>query len=525
MPKAHLASILLALCLPLPVWADEAEDFAERLSQAVTAHTLAHAYLDACDAAYPESRSVRRDVMAGWSHRSGLADYERLLSGAGDAFPDLTAGVEAYRAQTREAVSEAIAADAAPCQDFAATLAEERFDIATAMRRLVRDADDFGIALPAPTPLALPALMEEAIPLAALWTRALEIMDAVGSKVGAEGNRDLREAREDYLLAWLEAHGTVQAIVRVIAEDELREWRGDQQSSLKLSCSGFASAEDRALMETSIGQDMLVAGEPKWVLEQAVGGVINLGNCQVAAAPAPSSPSLDDSAGLMLRPLEFDEAFAGPDQGIRLSEVDRVLYLADFTNRLDGFGNGYTDRQEDIYVLLRDGTAYRHDWAFAFTDLDTELSRYREPQLWFSWTEHGGKPVLLDSGGREIDLADAQLLAPLPDDQRLDQTYYYLNVGTGGVRRDREYAFAADGTVSYARSGLVAGNFGTSFIAVVPGEAAPSRLGYRFEDFTMIIDGPEGSERHFAAMIAGDDPNAPDELLIGGQAYWNREGQ
>ena len=68
----------------------------------------------------------------------------------------------------------------------------------------------------------------------------------------------------------------------------------------------------------------------------------------------------DDEAGLVYRPPEADEVYASAGNGIAMGDIDRVLYLADFRNRLDGFGNGYTHRKENFYVLFRDGTAYRH---------------------------------------------------------------------------------------------------------------------------------------------------------------------
>ncbi len=528
-PRAlRLGIAALALVAATPVLADEAEEFAANMGNAVTGHTLARAYVDACDARYPEGRMQRRDVMAGWSHRVDLDGFDRLLTGAAEAIPGLAEEIGTYVADTRAAVAEDIEADGAPCHDLAAKLAEDDFDIERAIRRLLRDADDFGITVPDPPPPSFPAVNTGVMPLAALWTQALEIMEEIGSKAGAVDNRALAEAREDHLLAWLEAHDMVQVHGRVVAEDELREWRGDQQSRLMVSCSGFASSDDRHLMETGLGRDMVVAGEPRWVLELREGGVVNLSGCRLSTPKAEfAAPAMDDSPGLMLRPPEFEEAFAGPGAGIAMGDVDRVLYSADFTNRLDGFGNGYTDRQEDIYVLLRDGTAYRHDWSFAFTDLDVALSRHREPERWFTWSDHWGEVTLVQTGGfdegRQIDLSDARRLAPIPTGQRLSKTYYFLNVGRGGARRDREYVFAEDGNVTYTRGGFIAGNFGTSFITIVPGDDEPSRLAYRFEGFTMVIDGPEGSERHFAAMIDGDDPNAPEELLIRGQVYWDRD--
>lgn len=99
------------------------------------------------------------------------------------------------------------------------------------------------------------------------------------------------------------------------------------------------------------------------------GGTISLNDCR-AFIHDPAKTELagiaDDSAGVMLRPPEYAEAYAGPGEGIALDQVDRVLYDAEFENRMDGFGNGYTHRREDIYVLLEDGAAYCHAWNFAY---------------------------------------------------------------------------------------------------------------------------------------------------------------
>jgi len=516
------------LLLAAPALADEAAEYAELLSETVTAVTAARAYAEVCDQRFPDGQVERRDAMAGWAHVVDLAAYDRLLAGATAAHPDVGAELEAYVAGARDEAAAAIETDAAPCHDLRQGLEEDMLDLAGDIRSLVRDAEYFGIDVAdAPAP-AFDIPDFGVMPLAELWTRALAVMEEVGSKAGAEDNRHLREAREDYLLAWLEAQGELHLRGRIVAEDELREWRGDWQSSLEVSCSDFASERDKDLFAAAFGTDVVVTGSPTWVLEQRVGGVINLRDCRVSKAKATdAAPAIDDSAGLMLRPLEFAEAFAGPNAGITMNQVDRVLYAADFANRIDGFGNGYIDRQEDIYVLLRDGTAYRHEWDFAFTDLSVDLSRQREPERWFTWSDHWGKVTLVQSGGldegEEIDLSDAQRLVPVPADQRLDGAFYYLHVGSGGARSDREYVFSTDGTVTYTRGGFIAGNFAGSFITVVPGDDEPQRLTYRFEDFTMIVDGPDGEERHFFAMLDGADPAAPEELLIRGQVYWDRE--
>src|SRR5690606_5511342 len=111
---------------------------------------------------------------------------------------------------------------------------------------------------------------------------------------------------------------------------------------------------------------------------------------------------------------------------------------------------------------------------FAFTDLDVDLSRAREPDNWFTWQEDGETVSVTQTGGLDagqtIALTKAQRLVPFPAGQRLDDTYYYLNVGMGGARSDRDYAFGSDGQLVHTRGGFVAGNFGTSYIIVAGGE-------------------------------------------------------
>ncbi|WP_157959780.1 hypothetical protein [Devosia submarina] len=528
-PTIRIASAALALLFALgPAQADDATEYAELMGNTVTSVTKARAIVDVCDESFPDGRVARSDFMAGWAHVVDLQAYDRVLAAAIAAYDGLGAELDAYAVSAREEVAIAIQADASPCHDLAQELNEEMFDLASSIRSLVRDAEDFGIKLaeaPAPT---FKAHELGVMPLATLWTRSLAVMEAVGTRVGAEDNRHLREAREEYLLRWLEAQGELHLRGRIVSKDELREWRGDWQSSLEASCSDFATEQDKDLFAAGLGTDVVITGSPRWVLEQRVGGIINLGDCRISnAKPTDAEPAIDDSAGLMLRPLEFAEAFAGLNAGLAMDQVDRVLYAADFANRIDGFGNGYIDRQEDIYVLLRDGTAYRHEWDFAFTDLNVDLSRQREPERWFTWSDHWGKVMLVRTGGldqgEEINLSEAQRLVPMPANQRLEGAFYYLQIASGGARSDREYVFSRDGTVTHTRGGFIAGNFAGSFITVVPGDEEPQRLTYRFEDFTMIIDGRDGQERHFFAMIDGGDPAAPEELLIRGQVYWERE--
>lgn len=524
----HLGTFLAATALSLsPVLADDAADFSEALGTAATGVLLAQAYMAACDLHDPASQQARHDAMAGWSHRVDLPGYERVMAGAIERLPDLAESLEQQTETLRQAVIDDVIADRSTCTNFKDALADEKFDIAQPIRYLLRTADDFGIDV-AEAKQAPVSDDIEVLPLAVLSAQLAAKMDEIGSKSGAETDRDLREARENHAEAWLEQRPALVLFGRVTADDELREWRGDQQSTFLASCSSFADDATEAAMADALGQDRIIVGDIRWLREDREGGEISLNDCRLFVHnpdEAPLATIGDDSTGLMLRPPEYDEIFAGPNQGIPIGDVDRVLYDAEFANRMDGFGNGYTHRREDIYVLLRDGTAYRHEWNFAFTDLDVALSRQREPDRWFTWADTWGSVTLTQTGGldkgTEIDLSDARALAPMPAEQTLDQTYYYLNVGMGGGRSDRDYAFAPDGQLVHTRGGFVAGNFGTSYIISV-GEDDVARSSYAFDGYTLLIDGPDGQERHFAALIEGDDPARPEEIIIHGQVHWLR---
>lgn len=532
MIRLPLALSLCALMAPLAA-ADDVAEFTDALGKAATGAIVAEAYLSACDSQYPDTSQARRDAIAGWAHRVDLAGYQRLLEAAMEQLPNLEPELEENRQRAQALVDEDVAKDGAVCDDLRNALKDNAiFDIEQPIRYLLRNADDFGIVV-TEAEVDIQGQEIEVVPLVMLSAQIDAKMDEVGSKAGAAQDRDLRDAREDHAESWLAQRPVLAVFGRVTSEDSVREWRGDQQSSFGLRCQSFADDAHEQAMARDIGQDRIIVGDVRWIRDERQGGTVSLNDCRVFVhdpAEAELASIDDDSAGLMLRPPEFDEAYAGPDQGVALGDIDRVLYDAAFENRIDGFGNGYTQRDEDIYVLLRDGTAYRHEWNFAFTDLDIALSRQREPDRWFTWKEHGGALLLTQAGGLdaglEIDISDARQLMPAPQGLRLDQTYYYLNVGMGGGRSDRDYAFSSDGRLQYSRSGFVAGNFGTSYI-IVAGDAnnEVTRSRYRFDGYTLLIEGPDGEERHFVALMEGQDPTRPEEIIIDGQVHWLRKAE
>lgn len=515
--------------MPFAAYADDSEGFTKDLGRVVGAFTAAELYVDKCNSHDPDGASSRRDILAGWAHANGRPSYERLMAGLTARAPELATQLEPQRRKLAAAIEEEIQKTPDDCSDLARIFKQDsQFSVERQVRKLMRTAASMGIDIPA-EPVVVPEVKKnediEILRLAALSARLEAKMAEIGSKQGARRSRDLSSAREDHAERWLKAQGVQVLFGRVVTEDEVREWRGDRQSYFSVECKSFADAAHEANAAQAVGHDRVVVGMVRSVVETSSGGKLTLNKCRLFTAEEIGRPFVeeDDSAGLMLRPLEESEAYAGPDNGIQMSSVDRVLYEASFDNRMDGFGNGYVDRDEAIYVLLKDGTAYRHEWSFPFTDLAVERSRQREPQRWFQWTERDEKVVLThqagDHIGQEIELQQPQRLEPMSP-THLHARYYYLQVGIGGTRQDRSYVFDNNGTVKYQRSGFVAGNVGTSYIIVNGKKEKAEIASYRFEDFALVLDRDGQTERHLFAVPADVQVALPDTVIIRGEAYW-----
>ncbi len=519
----------LLLFIALPAQADEVSDFTADLGKVVGAFNAAQLYVEGCDRKFPKSSADRRDVLAGWSYANSQSRYDRLMQGVRARMPDIDVQIHREREKLAGIIAQQIAKNPAQCDDLIKVFEEDnQFSVERAVSRLVRNASKLGINVP-DAPEIMPKQKKvdeiEILRLAALSARLEAKMAEIGSKEGGKRYRDLSKARESHARDWLMADGMQLVYGRVTDGDELREWRGDQQSAFKVECDTFVNDAHEARMAQAIGQDRAILGTPRSVLDAHTGGKLTLRKCSVFTVEETGRPFLeeDDMAGLMPRPMEESEAYAGPNNGIDLSSVDRVLYESSFDNRLDGFGNGYIDREEAIYILLSDGSAYRHEWSFPFTDLAVDRSKEREPERWFTWEETGGTIRLTHSGGEEkgaaFELNKTQKLRPMTT-QNLKARYYYLQVGMGGNRQDRSYVFSDDGTLTYHRSGFVAGNVATSYIIVNGSNEKDITASYRFEDFALILERDGEIERHFLAVPDSADEALPDTMIIRGAAYW-----
>lgn len=375
-----------------------------------------------------------------------------------------------------------------------------------------------GAAAPSPGGAAAAPSGMRAVSIAQLSARALAAMQAAGPST----DRVARRAGETAATQALATLGTIIARGHVERNGWVREWRGDERSVMALRCRRVADQRDRDAMQAMAGREVVLTGR---VLEVS-GRLIAMSDCRLLpeATVLPPLAALPETGGLEPRPLTPAAANAGPGRGIAPADVERVLYTARFQTMLDGLGNMYTDRDERLYVLLRDGSAYRHAWSFPFSDLDLALSHRREPGRWLHWRRDGEAILLQDADGRRIDLNQPRQLLPLAPGTRFDHHYYLLNVGMGGFRRDRAYIFRSDGTVTLSASNLVAANLGPNgYIAATrPGTQSLAR--YAFDGFALTLTDADGNtERRFVAQFdAPPDGAAPNDLVLGGEIYWTR---
>jgi hypothetical protein len=484
------------------------------LSEVLTTRTVAAL----CVEREPERAGQINAGLAAWEQAHELRVFDALMAGLASLSDGVARQLENAAGDARRQIAPQIDEKPGECNAFDSVDGEPG-DLRDAIRALALDAHTIDLK---PRPGAIPDTVNVR-PVVEFSRYAAEIMSLVAP--ADTPDKDLKDAREAFLEYYLDAGGYVAVYGRIEDSGDIREWRGDYQSRYHLECGSFASSAQDDRFSASTGRDMIIVGEPRYAHVRDEGGSVRLNKCWVfepegAVETGEADPS---DAGLMLRPLDMSEAFAGPMEGPRPDEIDRLLYDASFATRMDGFGNGYVDRREAIYVLLRDGTAFRHDWSFPVTDIDLDALKRREPDKVFAWHDERGVAVLKADDGSELRLEDAIRLVPIGNGESLDDEYYYLQVAMAGRRSDRAYDFKPDGQLTYTSGGFVAGNFGSSYIIASGGAKGEQKGNYRFEDYALIVESSEGLERRFFAIGADEDPRAPGEVIIEGTVYWLRD--
>ncbi|BBK40363.1 hypothetical protein STVA_03830 [Allostella vacuolata] len=565
---ARLLTLILALAVAcgLANPADAADDDIAAASEAIAGVMVpigvARGLVAACAQRDPEGVRDRERTYRNWRRRNGVEGFEAAIIAVQAKAPELAAGRARLEQASAAQAESVVGRDPAACRQLPQVLGSREFQIA----RVTANAEGVLRALagpplperkpspaappPAPNgPAARPAPSAAPGPWVApdpagrgrarsgrpttqhgvgqLSALARRSMDAARRDLQAAHHpaslaRRERAVREEAAGKALAALGPIAVRGRVVDGRRLREWRDDRHSTFQIACT-FAGREERARFEGERGRDAVVVGRVRHVAEA---GTIGLDDCRVETAAAALPPAtVPDEGGFEPRPPSREEAFAGPDRGIPPGEIERIVYKAAPETRTDGSGDGYLRRDEDTYLLLRDGTAYHHRWPFPPGDLDVALVRAREPERWFRWQAAGDRVLLTRTAGPEagttLVVAGFDTLLPLPDGTRIGRDYHVLQAGMGGGRPDRTYALRTDGTAGFAHAG---GSDGARGLPVSHGRGERTAGRYRIAGHLLELTADDGTvERHFVARLASDRAGPPDSLYLGGQVLSTRK--
>ncbi|MGO1080656.1 hypothetical protein [Inquilinus sp. CA228] len=324
-------------------------------------------------------------------------------------------------------------------------------------------------------------------------------------------------------------------------DDRLQQWLPEKRSIWTASCDFADEVEERRFEQTK-NKDVTVIGRISRVYAFEV---FNLSDCRLLDDPSRLARSdLPEAGGLEYRPPSAEEVDAGPDKGLPADRIEAMLFREQFQIGINPGGGTYTNRNEESFLLLKDGTAYRYEFGYPPTDLDAEQVRRRAPQDWSRWERPGAKYVMTAAAGEKSDWSSFIVLKPFPPNARLDRSYYYLNVSQGGVTTRISLIFRPDGTferhqggsyfmqspVGTGPDGGSVGVYSGGMGAVMTengfsmGGALKSRDSagrYRLDGYSLQLMADDGTVARLRIGVPGDDVAAPDTLNIGGTSYWD----
>jgi len=328
---------------------------------------------------------------------------------------------------------------------------------------------------------------------------------------------------------------------RAVGDDRLQEWLPEQRSIWTATCD-FADDTEKKRFQQAKDKDVTVIGRISRVYAFKV---LDLADCRLLDDPSRLARSdLPETGGLEYRPPSAAEAYAGPGKGIPADQIEAMLFREQFQVGINPTGGSYTDRNEETYLLLKDGTAYRYAFDYPPTDLDAAQVRRRAPQDWSRWERPDRNYVMTAAAGERADLPSFTVLKPFPPDARLDHAYYYLNVSMGGVTTRIDIVFRRDGTFerheggsffmhSLAGTGPDGGSVGVfnGGMGAVMNENGFSMGGalksrdtaghYRLDGYTLQLTADDGTVTRLRIGVSEGDVAAPDTLNIGGSSYWD----
>jgi hypothetical protein len=524
------------------------EHIKQTLALIIAPVSLVEALAVQCDTLSPNSRGSRQAALKAWRDANRIDAFQAAIVPILARAPGSVASASALRDKAAAQAKAMTEKTPAICENFDAALREKAFAVGGPIVEILPVLTAANARLAAGTPSTPPSPASGAITLytiVQLSTVAEAAMNTVASADAAK-DRKIRETRENAGKAALQALGVIAVRANVVGRDDVREWRGDQQSAYRVSCRAFVNKQTEERFKGLEGSETTIAGKiTNFVVNSSGGGSIILARCDFVDGARLTKTNLPESGGLELRPPNAREANAGPGKGIQMGDVEKIAYKSDVRMSLDGVGNLYTDRNEDTYILLKDGTAYHHHWRFPFTDLNVPLLKHREPGNWYRWQQDGKNLLLTATGGKYAGqtktVSGTGPLTPFPPGALLDKAFKFLHVGMMGVRRERDWVFRRDGTLDLHKSNIVAGRTfagpdigvsgpgfaysgGANASLIVIGRPNDQRLRYRIDGYVLELTADDGAvERHFIARFGDDKADDPHSLYLGGEMLWDRD--
>jgi hypothetical protein len=465
---------------------------------------------DWCDSRVPQLKAQTAKTFQAWWLEQGLKEVEQRVKAlySADQIAGVKAKVEAVRQNFYSRLDGLFPDTPARCQDLAGYYKQflNLRQSNAAQYEIMNNRE-------LPTASSVPVTSSQTQPQASSNTGVLYTIPQLNTLIVNVMNQTKggKSEQEKAVLEKLKTLGTVFVTGIALRESILGFENGKLRSKYAVYC--------RRDFKDEIGKTFVISGK----VEKFNYGWIELddGCPRIPNTNGLKRSNLPDNLGLERKPLTAQEVKTKPGAGLSLSAIEGVYFKQTVQNRMDGFGNMYVDRNEDTYLLLKDGTAYNYSWGFTPQDFNATYSKREEPKNWERWQRKNGDYVLTDSTGGSTDLNGFSRVLPMPKGFRLNHYYHYLTVNATS-QVNRGIGFKADGSFTTNTSvplagGLVAGGS----VYSTPPDSSQTKGRYEIDGYTLTFTTSDGRvSRMFLGIFEYEkNPKNPEWIYFGGILY------
>ena len=189
-----------------------------------------------------------------------------------------------------------------------------------------------------------------------------------------------------------------------------------------------------------------------------------VGPTDAATSPASlrAKAKLDDLDALEAAKYKWVTA---PGKGVQPAQIAAIINRHDVQIRAGGLAGMVSDITDEVYLLLKDGTA-RRGLPVAPDDLDIARSRANEPKNWGRWrATKNPNQWQISIGGGAFQTVEADKAAPAPAQLKLGATYTAYSSSSdvfGGSYGQTDLTFTSTGRFVRSSRGGSYGSLGAS---------------------------------------------------------------